>query len=460
MHERRTPQRRWCGCVGAAVLFFVATGSLVTATVLLPSASASAAGGATSFTALATAEGIRISTFAGGAPVTSEPAEGGSPIARAVLDSLGTSQAYASVLYPGDALVSVPGLVAGASGGQVNLPSYPLIAASDRTTAPEAEVAGPGATMRASSSAGRSLATTTAGTVTATALTETTLDGEVVSSSESVVTGLFSGVIKVGNIRSTAKVVLGPDGAVTRSSAFEVSGLEVGGVKVAVGRDGLVLGENTSALPSAGDLEKALAEAGIQLRLLAAVETEDAIEGQGLEITLTRETGSAVTPLSLRLRFGRAIASVGRTGGDLVATPLPAPVPAQSGSSAPGSPSDLALPSAPSPDAGAPVLIPPLVTFAEPLAGLPFTVEDGGFTPPGPPSASAAAGPALREGSGEAAIALVPPRRSPAPRTLGMANATVRFDVRNSYLVLAALAAFLGALVMLVARYGVKLSWS
>ena len=457
MHERRTPRWRWrwrwCR-VGAAGLSFVATGSLVTAAIHPPSAVASVAGGATSFSALATAEGLRISTFAGGAPVTSEPAEGGSPIARAVLDSLGTSQAYASVLYPGDALVSVPGLVAGASGGQVNLPSYPLIAASDRTTAPEAEVAGPGATMRASSSATRSLATTAAGTVTATALTEMNVGGEVVSSSESVVTGLFSGAIKVGNIRSTAKVVLGPDGTVTRSSAFEVSGLEVAGVKVAVGRDGLVLGKDTAALPSAADLEKALAEAGIQLRLLAAVETEDAIEGQGLEITFTRETGSAVTPLTLRLRFGRAIASVGRTGGELVATPLPDPVPAQTGSPGPGSPSD----PSPAADAGSPLSPGVTGAIAASVGTLPFPVEDANFTPPGPPSV--ATGPALQEGSGEATAVVVPPLRSPAPRTLGMANATVRFDTRSSYLVLAAIAAFLGALVILVTRYGVKLSWS
>ena len=243
MHERRTPRWRWCGGVGAAVLSFVATGSLVTATILPPSALASAAGAATSFSARRRAEGVRISTFAGGAPVTNDPADFGSPVAQAVLDSLGTSRAYASVLYPGDLLVSVPGLIAGVSNGQLTPPSYPLIAASDRETAPEEEVAGPGATMRASSSATRSLATTMAGTVTATALTEMTVDGAVVSSSESVVTGLFSGVIKVGNLRSTAKVVLGPDGTVTRSSAFEVSGLEVAGVKVAVGRDGLVLGE-------------------------------------------------------------------------------------------------------------------------------------------------------------------------------------------------------------------------
>jgi hypothetical protein len=431
------------------VVVFVATGGLVTATTR-----PSAAGGATSFSALATAEGVRVSTFAGGAPVTNEPAEGGSPIARAVLDSLGTSQAYASVLYPGDALVSLPGLIAGVSGGQINLPSYPLLATSDRETAPEAEVAGPGATMRASSSATRSLATTTAGTVTATALTETTVGGDVVSRSESVVTGLFTGVIKVGNIRSTAEVVLSPDGKVTRSSAFEVSGLEVAGVTVAVGRDGLVLGKDKAALPSAADLEKALAEAGIELRLLAAVETEDAIEGQGLEITLTRDTGSSVTPVRLRLRFGRAIASVGRTGGDLVATPLPAPAPAQAGSPGPGSPPD----PAPAPDTGTPVLV-PVVTgaIAAPVAGLPFPVEDVGFTPPGPPSV--ATGPALPEGRGEATAALVPPLRSPASSSR-MANAAVRFDTRDSYLVLAAIAALLGVLVFLVARFGVKLSWS
>jgi hypothetical protein len=442
MHERRTLRWRWCG-VGAAVLSLVAAGGLVTAT-MLPSA----AGGAASFTALASAEGLRVSTFAGGAPVTSEPAEGGSPVARAVLDSLGTSQAYASVLYPGDAIVSLPGLIAGVSGGQLTPPSYPLIATSDRETAPEAEVAGPGATMRASSSATRSQATTMAGTVTAAALTETTVGGAVVSRSESVVTGLFSGVIKVGNIRSTAEVVLGPDGTVTRSSAFEVSGLEVAGVKVSVGRDGLVLGQANAPLPSAADLEKALAGAGIQLRLLAAVETDDAIEGQGLEITLTRDTGSAVTPVTLRLRFGRAIASVGRTGGDLVATPLPAPAPAQAASPAPGFPPD----PAPAPDTGASVLV-PIVTgaIATPVAGIPFPVEDVGFTPPGPPAVAARAE--------EATTALVSPLRSPAPSRL-MANAAVRFDTRDSYLVLAAMAALLGALVFLVARFGVKLSWS
>ena len=257
----------------------------------------------------------------------------------------------------------------------------------------------------------------------------------------------------MGNIRSTAKVVLGPDGTVTRSSAFEVSGLEVAGVKVAVGRDGLVLGKDTTALPSAADLEKALAEAGIQFRLLAAVETEDAIEGQGLEITLTRETGSAVTPVTLRLRFGRAIASVGRTGGDLVATPLPAPVPAQAGSPGPGSPSDAALSPGPAANIGSPLAPPVTGAIAASVGAIPFPVEDGNFTPPGPPSSAA--------GADEAAVAIVVPSlRSPAPRTLGMANATVRFDTRSSYLVLAAIAAFLGALVILVTRYGVKLSWS
>ena len=451
MHERRTPRWRWCGGVGAAVLSFVATGSLVTATILPPSALASAAVGATSFSALATAEGVRVSTFFGGAPVTNEPAEGGSPVARAVLDSLGTSQAYASVLYPGDALVSVPGLIAGVSNGQLTPPSYPLIAASDRETAPEAEVAGPGATMRASSSATRSLATTMAGTVTASALTEMTVDGAVVSSGESVVTGLFSGVIKVGNIRSTAEVVLGPDGTVTRSSAFEVSGLEVAGVKVAVGRDGLVLGEQTAPLPSAADLEEGLAGAGIQLRLLAAVETEDAIEGQGLEISLTRDTGSAVTPVTIRLRFGRAIASVGRTGQDLVATPLPAP--AQTESSTPASPAP-ALPPAPALDTGPLTVVPPVTgTIAAPVAALPFLGEEFEFALPPPGPAPVAAGE-------EATARLVPPSSSVEPSSLLATNAAVRFDTRDSYLVLAAMAALLGALVFLVARFGVKLSWS
>jgi hypothetical protein len=65
-------------------------------------------------------------------------------VAQATLDSLGTSQAFASLPYPGGTVVGLPGLIAGVTGGKVALPAYPAYAYSDDPTTPYArrEVAG------------------------------------------------------------------------------------------------------------------------------------------------------------------------------------------------------------------------------------------------------------------------------------------------------------------------------
>ena len=113
-HHRRRGSR-----VSLALLGTIAAGSLVGAVTVSPPP----AGAATSFTALAAAEGIRVSPYAGGAPVANEPVELGVPVAQAIFDSLGTSQSFSSAVYPGDLLVSLPGLVAGVSGGQLTCPT-------------------------------------------------------------------------------------------------------------------------------------------------------------------------------------------------------------------------------------------------------------------------------------------------------------------------------------------------
>src|SRR5437899_9646466 len=61
--------------------------------------------------------------------------QGAGPIARAALDSLGTSQALAAGAYPGDLAASLPGTVRTTSG--LPLPDYPLLAATSLGDAPK-----------------------------------------------------------------------------------------------------------------------------------------------------------------------------------------------------------------------------------------------------------------------------------------------------------------------------------
>ena len=86
--------------------------------------------------------------------------QGAGPIARAALDSLGTSQALAAGPYPGDLAASLPGTVRTTSG--LPLPDYPLLAATSLGDAPK-ELVAPGMSLRAESRERRSTSRATIG---------------------------------------------------------------------------------------------------------------------------------------------------------------------------------------------------------------------------------------------------------------------------------------------------------
>lgn len=87
--------------------------------------------------------------------------QGAGPIARAALDSLGTSQALSAGPYPGDLAASLPGTVRTTSG--LPLPDYPLLAATTLGDAPK-ELVAPGMSLRAESRERRSTSRATIGT--------------------------------------------------------------------------------------------------------------------------------------------------------------------------------------------------------------------------------------------------------------------------------------------------------
>lgn len=86
--------------------------------------------------------------------------QGTGPVARAALDSLGTSEALAAGPYPGDLAASLPGTVRTTSG--LPLPDYPLVAATSFGDEPE-ELVAPGMSLRAESRSQRSNSRATIG---------------------------------------------------------------------------------------------------------------------------------------------------------------------------------------------------------------------------------------------------------------------------------------------------------
>ena len=77
------------------------------------------------FDARATATGVDVTVANPSIPL-GLVVQGTAPVARAALDSLGTSEALAAGPYPGDLAASLPGTVKTTSG--VPLPDYPLVA--------------------------------------------------------------------------------------------------------------------------------------------------------------------------------------------------------------------------------------------------------------------------------------------------------------------------------------------
>ena len=139
---------------GRVVAVLALTGSAVA---LLPTPAP--AEGLATFDARAAATGVDVTAANASIPL-GLVVQGTAPVARAALDSLGTSEALAAGPYPGDLAASLPGTVKTTSG--IPLPDYPLVAATSAGDGPK-EVVAPGVSLRAESRASRSTSRATVG---------------------------------------------------------------------------------------------------------------------------------------------------------------------------------------------------------------------------------------------------------------------------------------------------------
>jgi hypothetical protein len=434
-----------------------------------PTAATATSSGRTAFRGVAAAEGIRVGVSAVGAPVTNSVVDGASPIAQASVDSTSGSSALASVAYPGDLVVTTPGLLAGVSGGQLSgVPPYPLLATAGSTTTPEQIVEGPGSTMRATAAARRAEAIARSGAAPAAEgapapawLTSSTVEaddaGIVTSTAASEVTGVIIGPLVLGRVTASSMVRRAPGGEPGWATSFEATGLTIDGTGVVLMPDGLVVAGTTTPV-SASPLQPVLDGAGISVRLLTVETTPDGVISAGLVVTRTQELPTAISPVTVSYTFGRALAAVSPSALD--------PVGPSVGTSEPPFSGPITGPASPPPPSSGDGS----GSFAADDAGGDTGGSGaGGFALPATPSGTGSVGGtgsvagtgstagadagAGEDAGGDTAAAPSPAAEAAVPiRQVG----TRLFDLSAIYLLLVAAAATAGAVIQFVRRPGVS----
>jgi hypothetical protein len=318
-------RRRTAGTGAAAFVTVVVVGAGFAA--VTPAA---AAGG---FRAAATGVGMRMTITAANAPATSTVIDDAAPIAAALVDSLGTSQAFASLPYPGDTAVSAPNLVPAALPGAPTPPAYPFFVSSDYPLRPEeSRSAGPELSARSDALASRARAALAPpglegirqGVLRTEAVAARGDDGAVVASSTGDAVGLEVGALQIGRLHSVAEVRYAPDGTVTRRSSLEVLGARVGATELQVTPAGIsVAGQTLAVTPD--PLRSVLAGAGIDVRYLPEEPTADGVMAAGIRITEERNVPS-LGAVRVTYLLGQVSASVTAAASGAESPPVsPAP---------------------------------------------------------------------------------------------------------------------------------------
>jgi hypothetical protein len=302
---------------------------------LLAFATMAPADSSTSFSGVASADGVRISTSAPGFLVVEDFVDGGGPTAQAAVSEVEGNRGFASVPYPGDLAIAGPGLFAVATGQQFPA-HYPFHVASAHPTTPKNGYDAPGLSMKTESDAGSSSAAARfgpndegeGGGARSTAKVARDAEG-ITSEATGVANAVKVGPVEILGFTSTAKVRRGASGEPERASAMQFSAMKVADTAVGV-RDGqFVVAGTTVPLDGFAPVQKALADAGVSVEMVQATETDDGVVSPGIQITRQQPAEAAGTTMIVRYTLGRTLAAAkveagaGTPGLDLGATPAP-----------------------------------------------------------------------------------------------------------------------------------------
>ncbi|MCW2499670.1 MAG: hypothetical protein JWN87_1346 [Frankiales bacterium] len=228
-----------------------------------------------------------------------------SPRAQAIGNSLGTSTALASAMYPGDDIAGLGDLLGLFLPPSVPLTvppvAFPLVVKADNGTPSPADASSPAYLLHArvdDAGAAEGVATSGASPVlapgansTSKAEVTTTADGGVRAAARTASEGFsLPGVLKIGAVTTAATAARSGSGALTRSSDMAMAGGAVLGLPLEL-RNGKfvipVLGQSIAvedaiqALPILAPLK----ERGVRLEFQAATTTPNGITAPGIRIT-------------------------------------------------------------------------------------------------------------------------------------------------------------------------------
>jgi hypothetical protein len=252
------------------------------------------------FQAVGAAEGMSDLVYSPNAPLADTLVDFRIPSAQATVDGLGTSIGFAGAPYPGDTVVSAPGLVASAicsnTGHCDGLPDFPLVTTSSYPAAPNPPPVDAGAfRLVAQSTAEKSVSeATSGGTAQNNSVGRLLAHAEAtgVAPSDQVAADATStadvinvaGLLRIGSVTATAHAEFTSDGKVKKSSTLEVDGVSVGGVAAKITPAGIqIAGQKVPVDPNS--LSNSLKKAGVTVRLVQPVETDTGITSGAVVVT-------------------------------------------------------------------------------------------------------------------------------------------------------------------------------
>ena len=272
--------------------------------------------GFSNFAGTASAFGVEVNISIPNYLIISNFVDGGGPTAEAQLDSLGTSQGFASFPYPGETAVSLTGLAGILTG--LSLPSYPLIVNSSYPTTDQDAIDQPAYHLHAQSgqSSSSSLAqlgeTTQSGSVAGGALSTASVTaesgGSVVSKAETQI-GLTIGAISLTGLDATAQVTQAADGTITKTSSLQIAHLTVAGLPIGITDQGLEIGSTKVPIGGIDAVTKLFSIPGTQIQFIPQQSTADSVTSAALQIITSQKIPSINQTADVTLTVGNVVAS-------------------------------------------------------------------------------------------------------------------------------------------------------
>lgn len=235
----------------------------------------------------------------------------GVPVAQAVLNTGGVSEAFASNPYPGELVITGGDLIGGATGMPNQLPPYPAFVKASYPNQPEAAMSQPGFSLAALASPRQARGD---GTVELSPDPSVLEVGKSVGSAEVKVAGGqvqaegvsvlknvdVGGVLTIAELRSELLGTLDSTGKPTWNSKLEIKGADIAGTGVVLTPDGLAVADQKFSTPlgSADPLLELLREQGIELQVVEAgpeAGDETTMASRALRVVI-RVAGTAATP--------------------------------------------------------------------------------------------------------------------------------------------------------------------